>query len=217
MSDEHSVVVDVRNLCKSFGNRKVLDGFSMQVYQGEFVAITGRSGSGKSTLLNIVGLLDAGDVDGSLDLFGAPAPRPGSRGARKLLRRKLAYMFQEPALVEEETAEYNLKIAQYYSDVPRGKRCGEREYALAEVGLEGAKAQRVYSLSGGERQRLALACMRMHPSDLVLADEPTGSLDPANRDAVLEFLRRLSVEGKTVLVVTHDPVVAGCATRVVEL
>lgn len=211
------MVVEVKGLRKSFGGKAILDGFDLEVEEGDFIAITGRSGSGKSTLLNIIGLLDEGDFEGSLFLFDAPAPRPGSRGARMLLREKIAYSFQEPALVEEATVEANLKIAQRYSSTPRTERRSQRESALAEVGLAGQERQMVYQLSGGERQRVALACLRMRPFSLVLADEPTGSLDAENRDAVLGFFDRLAREGKALVVATHDPVVAARATHVVAL
>lgn len=216
MSDVRPAV-EVRSLRKTFGSRVILDGFSMEALPGEFVAIMGPSGSGKSTLLNIIGLLDTGDGEGAVQLFGVPAPRPGSRGARSLLRSKMAYLFQEPALVDDATVEANLKLAQRYSSAPRNDRARQRAGALKEVGLAGLEASRVYQLSGGEQQRLALACIRMHPSDLVLADEPTGSLDEGNRDHVVGHLRRLANEGKTVLVVTHDPAVAAQADRIVQL
>lgn len=217
METKDGALVSARGIGKSFGDRRVLDGLDLDVARGEVVAITGRSGSGKSTLLNIVGLLDPDGFEGELRLLGEPAPRPGSKGARMLLRSKIAYLFQDPALVEEATVEANLKIAQRYSNVSRDKRPEARSRALAEVGLAGAEKQKVYRLSGGERQRLALACLRVRPCELVLADEPTGSLDAGNRDEVLDFFEKLAGEGKGFLVVTHDPAVAARATKVVEL
>lgn len=214
--ENSKAVIEIRGLSKAFGDREVIQDFDATVDRGEFVTIVGPSGSGKSTLLNIIGLLDKGD-SGSVSLFGRPAPRLGSRYARQLLRTKLSYMFQEAMLIEDESVENNLRLAQHYSKVPRESRVTQRIAALAEVGLEGIEKQKVYQLSGGEQQRVALACMRLRPSELILADEPTGSLDAQNRDMVLRHMKRMSAEGKTIVVVTHDPVIAHAATRVLEI
>lgn len=210
------MIVEINKLCKSYADRIVLSNLSMSIGREELVAIVGPSGSGKSTLLNIIGLLDSPDNNG-LKLFGQTAPKPNSSKARQLLRTRIAYMFQEPALVDTETVEANLKLAQRYSDVPRKKRQEQREAILDDMGLAHTLKQKVFRLSGGEQQRLALGCIRMHPSDLILADEPTGSLDAANRDIILNYIENLVAEGKTAVAVTHDPVVANRATRVIEL
>lgn len=215
----HQEVQPVVELCgvgRTFAGKKVLHGLTLAVMPGEFVAIMGRSGSGKSTLLNIVGLLDEAD-EGKVSLFGKPSPRIGSAEARNLLRGKLAYIFQNAALVDQDSVEKNLLIAQRYSSLPKGQRATERKNTLKSVGLEGAERKKAFQLSGGEQQRLALACMQMHPSELVLADEPTGSLDPINRDVVMSALRSFNEQGKTVIVVTHDRTVADMADRIIRL
>lgn len=214
---EKRYAVEIENLNKSFNEKYVLKGFTLHVKQGEFVAVMGGSGSGKSTLLNIIGLLEAADDGSVVRLFGEMAPRIKTSEARILLRTKLAYIFQNAALVEQDSVEANLKLAQYYSSVPKNKRVEQREDALAAVGLNGKEKQKVYQLSGGEQQRLAIACMQLHPSELVLADEPTGSLDITNRDAVMELLCGLHKQGKTLVVVTHDESVAERADRIVRL
>ncbi len=211
------VLVEALQIGKSFDGRTVLTDFDLTVKRGEVVAITGRSGSGKSTLLNIVGLLDPEGYEGELALFGVPAPAAMSRAARMLLRSKIAYLFQDPALVEEASVEANLRIAQHYAGDLRTEKAAIRENALVKVGLADMGSQKVYRLSGGERQRLALACLLVRPCELILADEPTGSLDAENRDVVLDFFDMFAHEGKGVVVVTHDPVVASRATRVVHL
>jgi putative ABC transport system ATP-binding protein len=210
-------VLEMRNVSKSFSKKRVVEGFNMSVMPGEFVAITGKSGAGKSTLLNIIGLLDRADKGGSMALFGSPAPSINSPKARALLRNRLGYIFQNASLIDQDTVEANLKLAQRFTRTPRAKRAGERKTALLLVGLEGMEKQRVYRLSGGEQQRLAVACLLMHPSELVLADEPTGSLDAENRDVVMTLLHSLRNRGKTIIVVTHDAVVAATADRVVAL
>lgn len=210
-------VVQIRNLSKSFDGRKIIQGFNLDVMQGEFLAIVGESGSGKSTLLNIIGLLDTADPGSVVREFGRPVPRQNSREARLLLRSKIAYIFQNAALVDQDTVEENLILAQHYSELPKKKHAAHRKAALAQVGLTGMEKQKVFQLSGGEQQRLAIACMQMRPSELILADEPTGSLDPSNRDAVMSLLVSLSKTRKTLIVVTHDPEVANMADRVIEI
>lgn len=209
-------IVMLNKVSKSFGSKKVIDSFSMTIYRGEFVAITGRSGSEKSTLLNLIGLLDKAD-QGTITLFGKPSPTIGSSGARNLLRNKLGYLFQNAALIDQDTVEANLKTAQKYSQISKSQQANERKSALKLVGLADMEKQKVYELSGGEQQRLAVACLLMHPSELILADEPTGSLDPDNRDVVLVLLQSLRKQGKTILVVTHDSAVASMADRIVSL
>jgi putative ABC transport system ATP-binding protein len=189
----------------------------MSVLPGEFVVIMGRSGAGKSTLLNIIGLLDKADGGSSITLFGSPAPSIGSTRARALLRNKLGYIFQNASLIDQDSVEANLRLAQRYTSTPKARRAEERRAALFLVGLEGREKQKVYQLSGGEQQRLSVACLLMHPSELVLADEPTGSLDAENRDAVMALLHNLREQGRTVIVVTHDEAVAAGADRVVVL
>lgn len=212
-----SAAVELKNLNKSFNGNHVLSDLNLTVMPGEFVAIVGKSGSGKSTLLNIIGLLDEADPGSTVRLFGERAPRIESAAARQLLRTKLAYIFQNAALVDQDTVEANLKLAQRYSELPKDKRSSSRKEVLARVGLEGKEKQKVFQLSGGEQQRLALACIQMHPSELILADEPTGSLDPENRDVVMSTLKRLNNRDKTVVVVTHDENVADMADRIIEL
>lgn len=209
-------VVVMENVSKSFRRKRVLNRINLTVACGEFVSIMGKSGAGKSTLLNLIGLLDRAD-EGYLALFGESAPRTGSSKARALLQQKLGYLFQNAALIDQDTAEANLKVAQKYSKTPKAQRACERQSALSAVGLKGMGQQKVYELSGGEQQRLAVACLMVRSSELVLADEPTGSLDPENRDAVLSLLRAFNKQGKTVIVVTHDAAVAGVTDRTIHL
>ncbi|NBH12394.1 ABC transporter ATP-binding protein [Amycolatopsis sp. SID8362] len=200
---------------KQYGGRRVLDGFGLRVEAGEFVALTGASGMGKSTVLNLIGLLDAPD-SGAVRLLGRAAPGPHSRAANRLRRSSLGYLFQNFALIDSDTVAQNLGIALTYAGrgTPKRERIAE---ALAQVGLPGAEDRRIFSLSGGEQQRVAVARLLLKPCDIVLADEPTGSLDSENRDVVLGLLRRLNEAGKTIVVATHDEAVAGACSRVVEV
>lgn len=211
-----SEICSVRGLTKVYAGRPVLEDLDLHVAAGEMVAVTGPSGSGKSTLLNLIGLLEKPD-GGAISLFGSRAPSVRSRGAQRMLRSRLGYLFQNYALVDNATVEENLSIAQRYVRTSRSRKRELRADALRRVGLDGMGRRRVYGLSGGEQQRVAVARLLLKPCELVLADEPTGSLDGANRDAVLAMLQEMCAAGKTIVVVTHDPSVAAACSRVVEL
>lgn len=200
---------------KHYGDRKVLDGFDLRIEAGEFTALTGASGTGKSTVLNMIGLLDAPDA-GKIRLFGEDAPGPRTHAANLLRRNRLGYLFQNFALIDSDSVARNLDVALTYAGrgTPKRERIAE---ALAQVGMPDAEGRKIYSLSGGEQQRVAVARLLLKPCGIVLADEPTGSLDAENRDVVLNLLRKLNRSGKTVIVATHDEVVASRCSRVVDL
>jgi putative ABC transport system ATP-binding protein len=209
-------VCELVGVSKSYGGHTVLSGIDLAVMKGQMVAITGKSGSGKSTLLNIIGLLESAD-HGDLRLFGEPSPRVRSAKATRMLRFRLGYLFQNFALIDGESVDNNLRIAQAYTKRSRSGRQEERESALQAVGLSNSGGQKVYQLSGGEQQRVAIARLMLKPCDLVLADEPTGSLDATNADSVLAMLRELNAGGKTMIIVTHDDRVAAECDRVIDL
>lgn len=209
-------VVIMENISKAYYKRPVLNSFNLSINRGEFVAIIGSSGSGKSTVLNIIGLLDTAD-SGRLSLFGKISPKISSKEARRYLREKIGYLFQNAALIDQDSTEANLSAAQRYTATPKRLRAKERENALSAVGLEGILKRKIYELSGGEQQRVALACLLVKPNELILADEPTGSLDPGNRDEVIRILYELKNQGKTIIMVTHDPIVAEKADRTISL
>jgi putative ABC transport system ATP-binding protein len=200
---------------KQYGGRTVLDDFDLQIEVGELIALTGASGTGKSTVLNMIGLLDAPDA-GEVRILGNRAPGPRTRAANRLRRSHLGYLFQNFALIDSESVAHNLEIALTYSGrgTPKRQRVAE---ALAQVGLPGAENRKIFSLSGGEQQRVAVARLLLKPCDIVLADEPTGSLDADNRDVVLDLLHELNKSGKTIIIATHDDVVAGRCSRTVSL
>ncbi len=201
---------------KKFRSRTALSTVDLRVQPSEVVAVTGPSGSGKSTLLNILGLLEPVET-GSLSLFGKSAPSVGSPRATRLRRTRLGYLFQNYALIDNQTVEANLKIAQAYVQGRTATLAKARAQALEQVDLPEVHNRKVYELSGGEQQRVALARLLLKPCQLVLADEPTGSLDPVNRDIVLDLLKALSEQGKSVIIVTHDDAVVGRCDREVVL
>jgi putative ABC transport system ATP-binding protein len=209
-------ICDLVGVGKSYNGHAVLSDFDLTVMKGEMLAITGKSGSGKSTLLNIIGLLEMADT-GDVRLFGEPSPRVGSAKATRMLRFKLGYLFQNFALIDGESVDYNLRIAQAYTKGLSSGRDEARRSALRAVGLPSSGGQKIYQLSGGEQQRVAIARLMLKPCDLVLADEPTGSLDTTNGDVVLSMLRDLNAGGKTMVIVTHDDRVAAECDRVIAL
>ena len=204
----------LKQICKKFGSHEIFHNFDLEVEQGDFVCITGESGKGKTTLLNIIGMLEQPD-SGAVTINGVENPRLNKPSGRKLLKHDVFYVFQNYGLVEDQTVKYNLKIAGYFT---KKTKDGDLEAALAKVGLgpEFLKAK-IYTLSGGEQQRCALARMYLKEHSIILADEPTGSLDAANREKIMEILKGMNEAGKTVVVVTHDPEVTKCAKRVVRL
>ncbi|MEO6501314.1 MAG: ATP-binding cassette domain-containing protein [Jatrophihabitantaceae bacterium] len=209
-------VCEVRDVSKTYRGHAALAGVSLSVSQGELLAIVGPSGSGKSTLLNMLGLLDSPDR-GEIVLFGAPAPGVRTHAATLLLRTRLAYLFQNFALIDNETVANNLRVAQRFVTGSRAAKQAARRDALERVGMAGTEGARVFELSGGEQQRIAVARLSLKPCELILADEPTGSLDPANRDRILDALKMLQHAGKTIVIVTHDPQVVRCCDRSITL
>jgi len=206
-------VIEINNLSKSYQDTVVFDNFNLEVGENTFNVVMGASGSGKSTLLNIIGLLDKSD-SGDVSLFGEKNIKPFSRKAEKMLREKIGYLFQNFALVENETVEYNLKLA---LDNRKGNKKDQIKEVLKEVQLEGYENKKIYKCSGGEQQRVAIARLLLKQCDLILADEPTGSLDEKNREIVIKLLKRMQDNGKTIVVVSHDPVFKDIADQIVYL
>lgn len=210
------MIVEIKDLVKKFDDRTVLDKFNLSVDQGELIALTGPSGSGKSTLLNILGLIDDFD-SGSYRLFGEENIKVNSQKAGKIIRERISYLFQNFALIDSDTVEDNLLMALKYQKKSRQVKREIIEQALKSVGLEGYATKKVFALSGGEQQRVAIARVLIKQSELVLADEPTGSLDASNRNEILNLLMDINKEGKTVIIVTHDQVVADSCHRVISI
>src|SRR5574337_1237256 len=165
------LVCQMTSVGKAFDGRVVLRDLDLTVVRGEIVGISGRSGAGKTTLLNIIGLLERPDR-GELRLFDRPAPKVGSRQATSLLRHKLGYLFQNFALIDTDSVDDNLKVAQAYAGGSRQTRCRSRAAALEAVGLADTANHRVHELSAGEQQRVAIPRLILKPCELVLADEP---------------------------------------------
>lgn len=209
-------MIELKNITKKFENKTVFANFNLQIDQNEMVAIIGPSGSGKSTLLNILGLIDKVD-DGDYQFEQYTNIKPNSRLAQKIIREKISYLFQNFALIEEDTVLQNLLLALKYIKQSKKEKTEIITAALQKVGLSEYLNSKIYELSGGQQQRIAVARAIIKPSELVLADEPTGSLDSKNRDEIIKLLLELNAAGKTVIVVTHDSHVAEKCHRVLEL
>ncbi len=207
-----TIIVD--KIHKQYHSHVILDDFSMEVEQASFVAIQGASGSGKSTLLNMIGLLDKPDK-GNIILFGNQNVEPFSRKANEILKNKIGYLFQNFALIENKTVFYNLSLS-----IDHFKFSDKKDrilYALQEVGLEGFENKKIYECSGGEQQRVALARLLVKPCDLILADEPTGSLDDQNKEIVFQILKKMQKQGKTIVMVSHDSQLVSRADKIINI
>lgn len=209
-------IIKIEKLCKKFDDDVVFDNFSLEVEKGDYVCITGKSGAGKSTLLNIIGLLEAPD-SGSIEINGIKNPKFQSAAGTKLLREHISYLFQNYGLVETDSVEENLKIGTKYLKLKSGEEKEKIKQALEFVGLSGCEKKKAYKLSGGEQQRVALARILLKPSEIILADEPTGSLDKENQATVLSLLKKLNESGKTIVVVTHSDEVKQSAKKCINI
>ncbi len=195
---------------------RALDGVSVQIADGEHVAIMGPSGSGKSTLLNVLGCLDQ-PTSGSYRLNGVEVASLDDHELTRIRRNEIGFVFQFFHLVPRLTARENVELPLLFAGVARRERMRASQAALAAVGLATRAEHHPAELSGGERQRVALARATILNPAILLADEPTGNLDSASGRAVLDLLDRLNKEGQTLVVVTHDPKVASRADRILVL
>lgn len=209
-------IVQLNNIYKKYNNKNILENFSLNIESGEFISIMGESGKGKSTILNIIGLIESYD-SGELIIDGHCNIKCNSRESSKILREKIAYLFQNFALIDEKTVTDNLMIPLKYVKKNTKEKLIEINNALEFVGLKSFEKRKVYELSGGEQQRVAIARILLKPCKIILADEPTGSLDEKNRDVILNLLCELNKMGKTIIVVTHDKKVAEKSKRIIYL
>ncbi len=202
-------MIQIQNIRKAFDTRVLFDDYSLNIEDGDFVIISGASGCGKTTLLNIIGSLEPIDA-GSIIVDGIDITR--RKRQTEYLRTGVGFLFQNFALVDGITVEQNLKM------IKKDCRSGiSIDSALESVGLSDKKSQKVFSLSGGEQQRVALARLMIKKCKYILADEPTGSLDRKNASDVLNILKDMNRNGKTVILATHDEIIKRSGGKVIEL
>jgi putative ABC transport system ATP-binding protein len=196
---------------------RALDGISLEIAGGEFVVIVGASGSGKSTLLQMLGALDR-PTGGTIEFEGRELGGLGDGELADLRLRTLGFIFQQFNLIPTLTARENVEVAMAPTGAGSAKREGEALAALTRVGLDTRADHLPTELSGGEQQRVAIARALVNQPEVLLADEPTGNLDRATGESILDLLERLwRDEGLTVVLITHDPAIAARAPRVVHL
>ncbi|PIE44814.1 MAG: ABC transporter ATP-binding protein [Gammaproteobacteria bacterium] len=210
MSD---IVIETQNLCKHFGSVVALDNISIQVRCGEFVAIMGASGSGKTTLMNILTCLDTA-THGHVILDGVDTAELDEEARRVFRSRKIGLVFQQFHLIPYLSALENVMLAQYYhsvTDVEAAKK------VMQQVGLESRIDHLPNQLSGGEQQRVCIARALVNQPPIIFADEPTGNLDAENEAIVLGLLEDLHAQGRTIVMVTHNPELGRRSERIIRL
>lgn len=193
--------IRLENINKSYGKHKILDNLNISIFPEDFITIIGASGSGKSTLLNILGTLEDYD-SGEVESFGYKDPIKDYKNSMILRREKIAYLFQNFALIENMTVKENLDIALKYSKYKNDKE--KIRQILDMLGVIDKIDNKIYELSGGQQQRVAMARVLLKPYQILLADEPTGSLDKSNKDILIKILIEENKKGKTIVVVSHD-------------
>lgn len=193
-----------------------LNGVSLSIEQGQFVAIVGASGSGKSTLMNIIGLLEQAD-EGSYSLFGRDTRKMDSDRLAFIRNRYIGFVFQFFNLIPRLNAIQNVELPLAYSGMPLEMRQERARLALQLVGLGDRLFHLPSKLSGGQQQRVAIARAITTDPSIIIADEPTGSLDPVSSHDIMNLFRMLNEGGKTIIVVTHAQEVAAYASRLIEI
>ena len=202
-------MIEFVNVFKAFGDKKLLNDFNLSIPDGEFVVFAGKSGCGKTTLLNMIGGLEKPDsgqliVDG-VDLYKR-------KNKTDYFTYKVGFLFQNFALIEDRTVEQNLNLVQ------KKARSGmELADVLTTLGIQDKLKEKVYKLSGGEQQRVALARLMFKQCDIILADEPTGSLDNENAKMVIDILHKMNDMGKTIILVTHSEAIIQAEKNVIML
>ena len=213
-------MIEIKDLHKSYQMGKnslhVLKGINFNVKEGELVSIMGSSGSGKSTLLNIIGILDEADK-GSYTLDNVPIKNLNETLASQYRNKFLGFVFQSFNLINYKSALDNVALPLYYQGMARKERMEQSMYYLEKVGLANWAHHLPNEMSGGQKQRVAIARALASNPKVLLADEPTGALDTKTSYEVMDLIQQINDEGKTVLIVTHEPDIAEMTKRIVFL
>ncbi len=202
-------MIQINGIQKKFDEKMVFNDFSLTIDNGDFVVFAGKSGCGKTTLLNMIGGLEK-PTQGTIVVDGVDIYQ--TKRKDDYYTYKIGFLFQNFALIESKTVRQNLELVQ------KKARTGiSVEEALKRVGMDNDVDTTVYKLSGGEQQRVAIARLMFKKCDIILADEPTGSLDVGNTEIVMNFLHELNNSGKTVILVTHDEKIISTEKKVIRL
>ena len=219
MKTDTKTVISINNISKVYEGPppvKALDGVSLNVKEGDLVAIVGQSGSGKSTLLNMIGLLDS-VTDGSIEIEGKDISDLTDNELSKFRGEKIGFIFQSFFLLPGLTAQENVAEGLLYQGISRSDRLEKAGEVLEQVGLGDRLSHLPKELSGGQQQRVAIARALVQDPAFVLADEPTGNLDKESGINILNILKELNDQGKTVIMITHNQEHANMFKKVIEL
>jgi putative ABC transport system ATP-binding protein len=213
-------LIELRNISKIYhlGGEEIraLDDVSLDIEAGAFISIIGPSGSGKSTLMHIVGCLDS-PTHGTIKLDGIEIQGASQKQLARLRNQKIGFVFQFFNLLPKLTVLQNIELPMIYSGISGSERRERAMEALQLVGLEKRSKHRPMQISGGQQQRVAIARALVNRPRIVFADEPTGNLDSQTGEAILDLFRKLSSEGRTIVLVTHDPEIAARTPRKIEI
>jgi len=213
-------LVELRNVSKIYhlGGEEIraLDDVSLDVHSGEFISIIGPSGSGKSTLMHILGCLDK-PTKGTFTLDGVRIENASGNQLARMRNEKIGFVFQFFNLLPKLNVLQNVELPMIYSGLGQRERHERAVLALKQVELENRMKHRPFQLSGGQQQRVAIARALVNSPKIIFADEPTGNLDSHTGSAILQLFKRLSEEGRTIAIVTHDPTIAARTKRKIEI
>lgn len=211
-------MIKLTNINKEYVNGKlkvsVLKNISLEIADGEFVAIMGPSGSGKSTLMNIIGFLDP-PTSGIYELNGEEITNFKENQLAQLRNKNIGFVFQQFFLLPRQNALKNVATPLIYADMPRKEREAKAADMLAKVDLSDRAQHLSNELSGGQKQRVCIARALVNDPEIILADEPTGALDTKTGQQIMEVFQQLNEEGKTVIVITHEEEIAAYADRII--
>ncbi len=213
-------LVELRSVSKIYrlGEEEIraLDDVTLDIEAGEFISIIGPSGSGKSTLMHILGCLDS-PTKGTIQLDGVMIQNASARELASIRNRKIGFVFQFFNLLPKLSVLQNVELPMIYSGIPGKERRDRSMASLEAVGMANRAKHRPSQLSGGQQQRAAIARALVNSPRIVFADEPTGNLDSHTGEAILQLFRNLSEEGRTIVLVTHDPEIAAVTPRRIEI
>ncbi len=214
------MILDLRNIYKDYQQDKlvvpVLKDVSLQVEEGEYVAVMGPSGSGKTTLMNIIGCLDR-PTSGSYLLAGEDILKYKDKDMSDIRLKSIGFVFQSFHLLPRQSALENVALPLSYAGVKKKERRERAAKALERVGLSDRANFKPTQLSGGQKQRVAIARAMVNNPKILLADEPTGALDSKSGQQIMELFEKLNEEGVTIVMITHDKEIASCAKRVIHI